>query len=304
MHTRLNSRIHFLLHFFRETIPARFKLPAFLWLLALSVLSPNIAMGTPPRPLGSFNFDFDRLGATPAEQLRELRNIGYAGLTMNMAGKKNLALFDEYLPELQKTGLTFYAGYIAAKFTDDNSALLRNIEKSLQRLKSVDASFWLIVRATEQDETTLLKIVEKIAQMADEAGVELILYPHDNCEIESAEDALAFTQKLGRNLKISLHLCHEIRAGNGDRLSEIAVKLGERLALPSINGADCEYHSTANWSQTIQPLDCGDFDPSLLLQALDAASYRGPVVLHTFALHKVSADHHHRSFKQYLKLNP
>lgn len=282
---------------------SRISIPLLFLLIVVACSSDSDTPGKQPRPLGAFNFDFARLGESPAKQFLELQKIGYTGLTMNMQGEKNLALFDSYLPAIRTHGFKVYAGYIAAKFTNENEALYRQIDKTLLRLKSVDAPFWLIIKATEIEEDALLEIVETIAQKAEYAGVELILYPHDNCAIESAEDALAFTEKLGRELRISLHLCHEIRAGNGGRLTEVARTLGDRLALPSISGADKEFDSNRNWSRTIQPLDRGDYNPRLLLDALDTVAYDGPVILHTFALNKVEADHHHRSFKRYLELN-
>ena len=142
------------------------------------------------------------------------------------------------------------------------------------------------------------RVLKNAADQAKAAGVELVIYPHDNTFIESAEDALSYIKQLKHdNLFVSLHLCHEIRAGNGERLKEVAAKIKPYIRLASINGADKKYiDNTLDWSRTIQPLGSGDYDASKLLQALSSIDYSGPVILHTFGLQKAPANHHHSSY--------
>jgi hypothetical protein len=46
----------------------------------------------------------------------------------------------------------------------------------------------------------------------------------------------------------------------------------------------------------------GDYDSSQLLEALDSVGYKGPVILHTWALKDEAADHHHTSFKRFQEM--
>ena len=69
-------------------------------------------------------------------------------------------------------------------------------------------------------ETKLKEVVE----YAKAKQVKVILYPHSNCYVASAEEALPFVQKINdQNLQLAVHLCHEIRAGNGSRMKKFSM---------------------------------------------------------------------------------
>jgi len=122
--------------------------------------------------------------------------------------------------------------------------------------------------------------------------------------MESAEEALPFVEEIQNgNVFLSLHLCHEIRAGNGDRLDEVAAKIGPLLRMPSINGADVDaVNETQGWDRSIKPLTKGDYDSSQFLKALSSVGYEGPVILHTWALDDEAADHHETSIKRFQEM--
>lgn len=136
--------------------------------------------------------------------------------------------------------------------------------------------------------------------------MQVCLYPHDG-EIHTyhtAEEALVYLKKAERpNLGLSVHLCHELRGGNGNRLAEIITKVGPYIKLASISGANqAVTPGNPDWSDTIKPLSEGDFDTSVFLRALKSSGYRGPVVLHTFGLEKRPVAHHAESFGIYQKM--
>jgi hypothetical protein len=102
---------------------------------------------TPHRPpLGSFNFDFSRLGKTEAEQIKVLQKIGYTGLTMKLGSAAELQTFDRYRVATQNTGFKIYAGFIVAKLGNDTPTLHKHLDQILKRLKSVDGKLWVIIR--------------------------------------------------------------------------------------------------------------------------------------------------------------
>jgi hypothetical protein len=41
-------------------------------------------------PLGSFNFDFERLGKTEVKQIKQLQKIGYTGMAMKLGSTAQL----------------------------------------------------------------------------------------------------------------------------------------------------------------------------------------------------------------------
>ncbi len=114
--------------------------------------------------------------------------------------------------------------------------------------------------------------------------IKLVIYPHYGAVIETAEEALPYLKEAQNgNVILSLHLCHEVRAGNGDRLNEIAAKIKPWLRLPSINGTDIDsVNEVQGWDRGIQPLTMGDYDSSKLLKALKSIDYQGPVILHAW----------------------
>ena len=253
-------------------------------------------------PLGSFNFDFERLGKTEVKQIKQLQKIGYTGMAMRVNSAEEIRSFDRYRKAIQNTDFKIYAGFVAAKLGKGPLTLHPQLGAILKRLKSVDAKLWVIIREDAPlKRNQVLRVLKGAADQAKAAGVELVIYPHDNTFIESAEDALSYIKQLKHdNLFVSLHLCHEIRAGNGERLKEVAAEIKPYIRLASINGADKKYiDNTLDWSRTIQPLGSGDYDASKLLQALSSIDYSGPVILHTFGLQKAPAHHHHSSYKHY-----
>jgi sugar phosphate isomerase/epimerase len=265
-------------------------------------------------PLGVFNFDFARLGETEAEQIDELQSIGYSGLVMRVNNKKQLEELKRYQDAIGDDPFKIYAGFFTVFFNQDLAAQNAQLDKVIQSLKKSNAALWVILRVKGGKKVEREQIVDFLRPLAERtkaAGVELIIYPHwsggnprNVCLIETAEDAIPYLEEVQNgNVFVSLHLCHEIKALNGDRLNEVAAKIKPWLRLPSINGADVDaVNEKKGWDRGIQPLNMGDYDSSKLLDALRSIDYKGPVILHTFGLQKAAADHHHTSFKRFQEM--
>ena len=278
-------------------------LPVFLFAvitLALTVTAP--AQNKDANPLGSFSFDFKRLGKNPAEQVRALKKIGFSGATLTFRDD-----FKAFSKEVKNGDFKIYAAHQAIHIGKKTKFSSQQISRLVDQVKSVNADFWLIILEKKGDQAStalLLETINKVADICAKKGARCVLYPHDNTLMESAEDAIDLLKKTKRkDLFISFHLCHEIRAGNGNRLEAVAKKVKPYLRLASISGANVKYtDNSQDWSKTIQPLDKGTYDTSKFIKALQSIDYKGPVILHTFALDKVKADHHQRSFKKYQEL--
>lgn len=265
-------------------------------------------------PLGVFNFDFARLGADEADQISELKSIGYGGLVLNLTNPKELKTLEGYQSVAGDNPFEVYAGYVVISFEKDLDAQNAYLDKVIKTLKKSDAKLWVILRARGGKTIEREQIVDFLRSAAERTkagGVELVIYPHwpggnplNVCLIESAEDAIPFVEEIGSdNLFISLHLCHEIKAGNGHRLNEVVANIKPWLRLPSINGVDVDAVNEAEgWKRGIQPLNMGDYDSSQLLVALKSVDYDGPVILHTWGLQKSAEDHHHTSFARFQEM--
>jgi sugar phosphate isomerase/epimerase len=260
-------------------------------------------------PLGAFNFDFARLGADEAAQISTLISIGYDGLVLQLSNKKQLETLHRYQAAIGDDPFEVYAGYVVVFFEKDIDAQNAHLDNVIRSLKKSNAKLWVIlrVRGQEPEREQIVGFLRSLAERTKAAGVELVIYPHDTggpgsiSIIESAEEALPYLEEVQNgNVFVSLHLCHEIRAGNGHRLNEVAAKIKPWIRLPSINGADVDsVNEVMGWKRGIQPLTMGDYDSSQLLEALKSVGYKGPVILHTWALQKAAADHHHTSFKRF-----
>jgi len=286
-----------------------------LWILSLVIPSLMAQESNQSDyPMGVFNFDFARLGADETSQVNELQAIGYGGMTMRVNTNKNLEKLKRYQAAIGDAPFKIYAGFFTVFFDKDLTAQNAHLDKVIKALKQSDSKLWIILRVKgglEVKREQIVDFLRSAAERAKAAGVELVIYPHwsgnnplNVCLIESAEDALSYINEIqSDNLFVSLHLCHEIKAGNGDRLNEVAAKIEPWLRLPSINGADNDaVHEEEGWERGIQPLTMGDYDASKLLKALKSVDYKGPVILHTWGLQKSAPDHHHTSFKRFQEM--
>ena len=249
------------------------------------------------------------MGEDEASQVKAVESIGYSGLVQPVGSPKHLEQLKRYQAAIGDGPFQVTAGLFTVNFSRDPAALNAHLDNVIQALKKSNAPLWLIPRDRKDvmKREQIVAFVRSVAEKTKAAGIELVLYPHYGDLMETAEEMLPFLQEVQNgNVYISLHLCHELRAGNGDRLDEIAAKIKPWLRLPSINGADAdvanEDHEAIGWKRAIQPLTLGDYDSSKLLQALRSVGYQGPVVLHTFGLQEAAADHHQTSFKRFQEM--
>ena len=286
--------------------------------ILLVVVSFFLLMASPLRaeesrpaasPLGTFSYDFVRLGADEASQISALKSIGYAGMAMNLKTEKHLASLKRYQAAIGDDPFRIYAGYYTVVFDEDLAVQNAHLDNVIDGLKKSDGALWIILRDRKSVATReqVVAFLRSLAARTKAAGVALIIYPHYNDYVATAEEAIPFLKAVDNgNVFISMHLCHEVRAGNGDRLDEVAAKIKPWLRLPTINGADIdvvnELDELEGWKRAIQPLTKGDYDSSKFVDALKSVGYAGPVILKTYGLKTAAADHHHTSFKKFQEM--
>ena len=136
--------------------------------------------------------------------------------------------------------------------------------------------------------------------------VDVVIYPHNGTSIESVEEALPFIKQLDQpNLFLSLHLCHEISAGNGDRLVEVSKKAKPYLKYVSISGSNFKAGGPKNpkyRTNVIQPLYEGDFPLEKFVEALKVINYSGEMFLHTWGIKESMFIHMPKSYKTWQNL--
>ena len=255
------------------------------------------------------------LGEDEATQISKLKKIGFTGIAGGMwqqPGLDRLAKFQETIGDDES--FKIHAGYIHFYFNRDLEAQNAHLDKALKVLAKSNSALWLLVSGRGEEEVPreeFVAFLHSLAERGKAAGVEVVLYPewggpgHDSI-IKTAEEALSLIKEVeSDNLFVTLHLCHELKAGNGDRLDEIAAKIKPWLRLASINGAENDAAEELDgWERTLMPLTEGSYDTSKLLKALKSIDYEGPVLLHTGGGlgRRAPMDHHQTSFAKFQEM--
>ena len=151
------------------------------------------------------------------------------------------------------------------------------------------------------------RVLGEVADAARERDVDVVLYPHSTCYIESAEEALPFVRRLDRsNLGLAVHLYHELRAGNGARIEEVVRTTSPYLKAVTLAGADSVVDRSSPRAvnkSTIKPLDQGSYDLRRMIRALDLVGYDGPVALMNFKIEAEPSDYLARSIEVWRRIH-
>lgn len=233
-------------------------------------------------PLAAYNFG--SLGAEPLQrQVVLLRKNGYSGIVLNTETKQdsiNLAYFvNELKPNRQ---LRIHAVMVRYNFLDEE-AKREKWKCIIDKIGKSKAQLWVIFgkKTDGYDAAYIENKLREISLYAQSKQVQVVLYPHSNCVIASAEEAAKYVQKLHEpNLKLAVHLCHEIRAGNGGRMHEVFENVKPYIAAVTVAGTD----SVADFSKprlmdssTIKPIGKGNYDLRKFIQPLRQSGYKGVV---------------------------
>jgi hypothetical protein len=211
----------------------------------------------------------------PARQAATLRALGFSGISYNYTTPADLKV---WLAETSAAGRRIYGLYFPATLQSERT-FPPGLVEAVQALRGSGAVLWLTVqgpnRPGELDAEAIRK-VQEAADLAAGAGLRVVLYPHKGFYLATAEQALAWTLKIGRaNVGLTVNLAHELAAGNGARLPEIIRQVAPCLQMVTLNGATDQ--SVAGWGNYIKLLGDGDYDVAAILRTLAEVNYRGPV---------------------------
>jgi sugar phosphate isomerase/epimerase len=211
----------------------------------------------------------------PEKQAAVLKELGYAGI--GYTGVDDLAARQA---AFQSAGLRIFSLYVAAH-VDRPDPFTPRLMEALPRLAGTGTQLWLTVNGKSPNDERAVALVRELADAAARHGVRVVLYPHKGFFVATADDALRILEQVQRpNVGLTINLCHELAAGNADRMGDLAKICAPHLELVSINGAD----RSGGWNELIRPLDEGAFDVAAFLRQLDQAGYRGPIGLQCYNL--------------------
>lgn len=257
-----------------------------------------------PNPFGVFNLP--PLNQRPAQEQVDLAMAsGYAGMMASVSMKNPFVRLREFsaVPAVRDGRFKVYAILWQSRIAQPLDEAF--LSEFLVIAKELNAAIWCSITGTPGEREITLPRVQAIADRCRDAGVLLVLYPHHACTFETAEEALEVWQKINRpEVKLSIHLCHELKAGNQQRYDEIVAKVAPHLVLASINGVDTSVDfSVKGWDSMIIPLDQGDYDPRPFVASLVRHAYRGPVLLHNFGFKSMPETYLPGSMKRWREIS-
>jgi len=231
-------------------------------------------------PFFAFDNGTGRGKLSPGEQAKMLKDLGYAGI--GYTGTKGIP---EMLEALDQHGLKMFSIYVGASIGSNGPKYDQNIKQAVKDLKGRDTIIWLFITGRMPDgddgDKQAVEVVRQVADLAEESGLRVVLYPHHGFYVDRVEDGLRIVKQAQRkNVGTSLNLCHWIRSGDKTSIEKRIEELGKHLFLVSINGADNE----GGWNRLIRTLDQGEYDVYNFLGALTESGYSGPIGLQCYGV--------------------
>ncbi|AKJ65151.1 HEAT repeat domain-containing protein [Kiritimatiella glycovorans] len=261
-----------------------------------------LAAGQAARALTDELFAFDN-GLQDIKGLeakaQTLKELGYSGIGWRPNGETAAML-----KVLDRHDLKMVSTYVSLRVGADPLPLSDRIKNELRALEGRDTIVWLTLLSGEggTDESAVA-MVREVAKISEEVGLEVALYPHAGCHVETVEDALRMADEVDRpNVGVSFNLCHFLKTGSDQNLKAVLRKAAPQLRIVSINGADRGDTHAMGWARLIQPLGEGTFPVERLLAALDEVGYEGPIGLQCFNVPGEDREHLRRSIRSWRRL--
>ena len=210
----------------------------------------------------------------PDDQIKMIEAAGYTG--MGLGGLADLEKFADNA-DVQSGKFRVYS---ALWWANTKAAVdVKWLDSLLVQAKRMNMAMWVVADGTHDaaGKADALSFYRTVASECKKYGVLLVLYPHAGTAMVSAEEALDFYNEMKADypdIRISIHLCHELAAGNGKRLAEVIAKTASLTVLATVNGTT---------GGDIIPLDLGSYDVRPFLQAFADNGYTGPMELHTYS---------------------
>lgn len=255
-------------------------------------------------------YNFGSLGKLPPDnQIDILKKSGYKGIILNSETKEDSINLGTFLRKLKRDN-QFRIHAVMARYNFGASPEKRENWKLItDRIAFNGIELWVIFGKKTNGITDDF-IVAKLREIADYAKtkkVKVILYPHSNCYIASAEEALPFVKKINdKNLQLAVHLCHEIRAGNGSRMNAVFENVKPYIGAVTLAGTD----SVADFSKprlmdssTIKPIGQGNFNMKNFMEPLRKSNYKGTVGFINFKIEDDPKNYLSESMKVWQKMN-
>lgn len=257
--------------------------------LALVFFSSFISIAQTANPL--YVYDFELKQYSIPQRVAFLDSLGFSGITFPVNNANDFATLNSYLSSISNHNkFKISAIFTSFSFVENNKN--KGVWRLLtDKIKGKNIKLWMIFNGGKPNNSQIIDSLKTIADYTAKAGVEMVIYPHDNTIIPDMKSSVEIIEQAKiNNVFTSFHLCHELRAGNANKLLEIGRKYVPYIKLASISGADymVPYQHTSNWNDAIKTLYAGNYDTQEFVQVLAQIGYKGPMFLHTFGIKEPS----------------
>jgi len=236
----------------------------------------------------TYQFGLEQLSIP--QQVQLLKELEIDGLILEIDNNTLHRLNEYYVTDEVLTG-DFHIYDIFTNINLDNqvqfNSQLNTIEKIYSSIQCNETELQVLFHGnTTQNHA--IDAISKISTIAKKHNKNLIIYPHAGLFIESAEEALSYIEVVNQNnIYLSLHLCHELAAGNGNRINEVIENVMPYIKSVSISGASEEELNNTTlplWYWGIKPLSMGTYNYTSFYQKLIAKEYKGTIAIHSWGV--------------------
>lgn len=231
------------------------------------------------------------------ERVQVLKELGYDGI--GSARPQNL---EDRLKLYDAAGLKIFSLYLGGRLNPTGTEVSTDIKEAIRQLKGRETIIELYVQGgSSNTDAEAVAYVQAVANLAQDSGLKVVLYPHSGFYIDTLSDAVRIAKLSKReNVGVMFNLCHFLKVQpEADLLQELE-NAKPYLWQVSISGADV---GGSNWGQLIQPLDTGSYDQSALLDALSKVGFQEPVGLQCYAIKGDPREILRRSIQAWRKLH-
>lgn len=237
------------------------------------------------------------------EQAEMLKELGYAGV-----GHIWLDQVAERIKTLDEADLTLFQITMNVDVSPGKTPYEAKFKEVLSLVKGRHLQFALLLNGMKPSDPSVdphaVAILREMSDLAQDAGAQLLLYPHQGSWVERIEDSIRVADQVNRpNVGVMFNLCHWLRVDKQRDYARLLQQAMPRLWAVSINGAD-DHDEKPGWDRYIQPLDKGSFDVGKFLKTLQDLGYRGPIGLQCYGIGGDTREHLARSLAAWKKLRP
>jgi sugar phosphate isomerase/epimerase len=237
------------------------------------------------------------------EQAEMLKELGYGGV-----GHIWLDQVAERIKTLDEAGLTLFQITMNVDVSPGKTPYESKFKEVLSLVKGRHLQFALLLNGMKPSDPSVdphaVAILREMSDLAQEAGAQLLLYPHQGSWVERIEDSIRVADQVNRpNVGVMFNLCHWLRVDKQRDYARLLQRAMPRLWAVSINGAD-DYDEKPGWDRYIQPLDKGSFNVGKFLKTLQDLGYRGPIGLQCYGIGGDTREHLARSLAAWKKMRP